>query len=59
MYFLLDVTVSVPAMMSVGEGSDSLKVCAALLSIDDIERDFVVTLVTSDGTGKILSLNTS
>ena len=43
-------------MTSVGEGSGSLKVCATLLSIEDTERDFVVALVTSDGTGKKLVL---
>ena len=38
--------------MSIGEGNDSLEVCATLLSIEDIEKDIVVTLFTSDGTGK-------
>jgi hypothetical protein len=45
------VTVSVPAMMSVGEGDVMVEVCATLSAVNDTERDFTVTLATGDGTG--------
>ncbi len=47
----VDVTVSVPAMLSVGEGDELVQVCATLSVMEDTERDFTVTLATSDGTG--------
>ena len=49
-----DVTVSVPAMVSVGEGDGMVQVCATLSAVEETERDFNVTLSTSnvDGTGE-------
>ena len=49
--FLIDVTVSLPAMIGVGEGDGSVKVCTTLYSNGSIEKDFIITLGTSDGTG--------
>ena len=46
-----DVSVSVPAMVSVGEGDGMVQVCATLSAVEDTERDFTITLATSDGTG--------
>ena len=47
------VTVSVPAMVSVGEGDGTVTVCATLTVVEATERDFTITLATSNGTGKI------
>ncbi len=46
-----DVAVSVPAMLSVGEGDGIVQVCATLSAMEDTERNFTITLATSDGTG--------
>jgi hypothetical protein len=46
------VILSVPAMMSVGEGDGMVEVCATLQSaVNDTERNFTVTLATGDGSG--------
>ena len=47
------MSVSVPAMVSVDEGDGMVQVCAALSAVEDTERDFSVTLATSDGTGSL------
>ena len=44
--------VSIPAVRNAHEGDGQVQVCATLFSQEDIERDFIVTLATSDGTGK-------
>jgi hypothetical protein len=49
------VTVSVPAMMSVGEGDGMVQVCATLSAVNDTEREFSITFATGDGTGKVYS----
>ena len=49
--FLIGVTVSLPAMIDVGEGGSSVEVCATLYSNGSTEKDFIITLGTSDGTG--------
>ena len=49
--FSIDVIVSLSAMISVTEGDDSVQVCPTLFSMDNTERNFIVTLGTSDGTG--------
>ncbi len=46
------MTVSVPAMLSVGEGDGMVQVCATLSAMDATERNFTITLTTSDSTGK-------
>ena len=46
------MTVTVPAMLSVGEGNETVEVCILLSAIDATERDFPVMLATSNGTGK-------
>ncbi len=46
------MTVSVPAMLSVGEGDVMVQVCATLSAAEDTERHFTITLTTSDNTGK-------
>jgi hypothetical protein len=46
-----EVTVSVPAMMSVGEGDGMVQVCATLSAVNDTERDFTIALATGDGSG--------
>ncbi len=45
------MTVSVPAMLSVNEGDGMVQVCATLSAAEDTERNFTVTLTTSDGIG--------
>ncbi len=50
-HYHLDVTVSVPAMLTVGEGDGMVQVCATLSAIEDTERNFTLTLSTNDGTG--------
>ena len=49
---LTDVTVSLPAMIDIDEGDGSIEVCATLYSTGSTEKDFIITLSTSDGTGK-------
>ncbi len=44
------VSVSLPSAMSVGEGDGTVEVCATLTSAVATERDFMITLATSDGT---------
>ena len=52
--FHVDVTVSVPAMLIVSEGTETIQVCASLNStIESIKRDIIIALFTSDGTGKL------
>ena len=46
-----DVTVSVPAMLSVGEGDGMVQVCATLSAVEETERNFTITLTNSDDTG--------
>ncbi len=46
-----DVTVSVPAMLNVSEGGGLVQVCVTLSAVEDTERNFTVSLATSDGTG--------
>lgn len=43
--------VSIPAMLSVGEGEGVVQVCGTLSATKETERDFIVTLTTSDDTG--------
>lgn len=43
------MTVSIPAAMSVNEGDGIVQVCITMLGIT--ERDFMISLSTSDGTG--------
>ena len=50
--FFLDVSVSVPAMVSVGEGDGMVQVCATLSAVEDTERNLTITVSTSDGTGE-------
>ena len=46
------MTVSIPAVVSVGEEDGMVQVCATLSAVEDTERDFTITLATSDGTGE-------
>ena len=43
-----DVTVMVPAMVSVDEGDGMVQVCAELNATEATQREFSVTLATSD-----------
>ena len=45
------VNVSIPAMLNINEEDRIIQVCITLSAVESIERDFIVTLVTSDGTG--------
>lgn len=45
------LTVSIPAMTSVGEGDGMVQVCITLETFAPIARDFTVTLTASDDTG--------
>ena len=49
--FSVDITVSIPAMVSVDEEDGMVQVCATLSALDDTERDFTIMLATADGTG--------
>ena len=46
------MTVSIPAVVSVGEEDGMVQVCATMSAVEDTERDFTITLATSDGTGE-------
>ena len=46
-----DVTVMVPAMVSVDEGDGMVQVCAELNAMEATQREFSVTLTTSDDSG--------
>ena len=46
------MSVSVPAMLSVGEGAGMVEVCVSLSALSDTERDFVISLATSSNTGE-------
>ena len=50
----VDVTVSVPTMVSVGEGDGTVQVCATLTAIEDTERNFTIMLATSSLEGNQL-----
>ena len=41
----------VPAMVSVDEGDGMVQVCAELSAVEATQREFSVTLATSDGSG--------
>ena len=45
------MTVSVPATISSDEGDGMVQVCATLSAMEDTQRDFTITLGTSDDTG--------
>ena len=53
LFFSLDVTVMVPAMVSVDEGGirGVVQVCAELSAMEATQREFSVTLASSDGSG--------
>ena len=44
---------SIPAMLSVNEGSEVVQLCATLSALEPIERSITITLATSDDTGII------
>ena len=44
-------------MVSVGEGDGIVQVCATLSAVEATERDFTITLATSDGTGNMRLLH--
>ena len=46
------VTVSIPATESVGEEDGMVEVCATLSAMEKTERDFTITLATSNDSGK-------
>jgi len=46
-----DVTVSIPSIMNVGESDGVAQVCITLSAMEYIQRSFVVSLATNDGTG--------
>ena len=54
MFHLVDVSVSIPAMERIGEGSGTLTVCALLSAFEDTERNLNISLSTSDGTGVLM-----
>ena len=43
---------SIPMSLEVGEGDGLVQVCATLSAVEATERNFMVTLMTTDGTGK-------
>ena len=45
------VIVSVPGMVTVGEGDEQVQVCATLSSIENTDRDFSFSFSTTDNTG--------
>ena len=45
------VTVSLPTMVSVSEDDEAVSVCASLTAVENTQRDFTVTVTTSDGSG--------
>ena len=47
-----DVTVSVPAIVSVGEEDGMVQVCAYLSAMEETQRDFTIILATSNSAGK-------
>jgi hypothetical protein len=51
MFYSAVVTVSVPAMMSVGEGDGMVEVCVILSAINGTERNVTITLATGEDTG--------
>ena len=46
------MSVSVPAMLSVGEGDGMVEVCVSLSAMGGTERGFTVALATSSNTGE-------
>ena len=50
--FFIEVTVSVPAQIAVGEGDGTVQVCAVLSSIkNNIANDISLLFTTSQATG--------
>ena len=49
----IDVSVSVPAMLSVEEEAGMVEVCASLsvIMMEETQREFVISLNTENGTG--------
>ena len=48
----LVVIVSVPVLVNVNEGVGMVEVCAVLSATEDTERNFSISLATTDNTGK-------
>ena len=51
--YSVDVSVSLPAMISVGESGGMMEVCATLSAMEDTQRNFTILLVAEDDTGKL------
>ena len=49
------MTVSLPAIINVDEGDGTVQICATLVDMGDIERDFIISLSTINGTGSYIS----
>ena len=45
------MTVSLPTVISIGEGEGMVEVCTSLSATEDTERNFDITLATKDDTG--------
>ena len=46
------MTVSIPAMESVGEEDGMVEVCATLCAVEETEKEFDIMLATNDDLGK-------
>ena len=49
---IIEILVSLPSMISVGESDDIVLVCAVMSSMAPISREYNIHLATSDGSGK-------
>ena len=45
------MTVYLPAVIRIDEGDNRVQICATLFSIENTEKDFIITLGTSNDTG--------
>ena len=45
------MTITVPAMLRIGEGDGQVEVCVTLSAAEDTKRSLIVTLRTNDDTG--------
>ena len=55
--YYADVLVSIPSSKKISEGDGIVQVCATLTALENTERNFTVTLTTSNDTGTQVAIS--
>ena len=49
--FIIEVFVSIPPILNVGEEDEIVQICATLTAMEKSERGIIITFATSNGEG--------